>query len=61
MLKSLRALDETDRRRLSRELMWQVAAVLLALASEFSHWWRHRLDAAPSRPAVASGMNSVTH
>jgi hypothetical protein len=61
MLKSLRAIDEIDRRRLSRALLWLVAAVLLTLGSEFSHWWRHRGDAHAARPTVTAGMNSVAH
>jgi hypothetical protein len=61
MLKSLGTMDEIDRRRLSHALMWLLAAVVLTLGSEFSHWWRHRWDAAAARPAAATGMNSVVH
>ena len=63
MLNALRTMDEVDRRRIRHALLWLVAAVVLTLGSEFSHWWRHRAAAAPAATSTvaAAGANAQAH
>ena len=61
MLNALRTMDEVDRRRIRHALLWLVAAVVLTLGSEFSHWWRHRAAPAPAPTAATAGINAQAH